>query len=144
MPTPEVYLRQIARLTADGLEPEQIRAVTDLDVTFIRRLQGEDTFLPALREFSEDAAKLWAESKSLEHARKRVKLAARADAPEHYQMLRDLVRDQKNDLKTLERANLLRDMIKFSGAVDEAMDEEVVSLTPSHLAIIQETLREVG
>lgn len=136
-------LLNIAKLTAEGLEPEQIRARTDLDVSFIRRVQAHPSFVETLREVSTDAADLWEEAQSARFARRRVKAAAREDAPEHYQMLRDLVRTSA-ELKDTEKAGILRDLIKFSGAVDEQVEEETIVLASSQLALIQETLREVS
>lgn len=144
VPSPgSAMLLNIAKLTAEGLEPEQIRARTDLDVSFIRRVQAHPSFVETLREVSTDAADLWEEAQSARFARRRVKAAAREDAPEHYQMLRDLVRTSA-ELKDTEKAGILRDLIKFSGAVDEQVEEETIVLASSQLALIQETLREVS
>ena len=134
-------LTLIAELTAEGLAPEEIRSRTDVDVSFIRRVQALDEFPEALKAISETAWELWQEEASQKFARRRVKLAAREDAPEHYQMLRDLVRTS-NELKDSDKAQILRELIKFSGAVDERVEEETISLVPTQLAILQEALFE--
>lgn len=139
---PQVLLRQIAELTAEGLEPEQIRSRTDLDVSFIRRVQALEEFEVELERISPEAAQLWREAKASSHAKRRVKLAAREDAPAHYQMLRDLVRTS-NSMRDTEKANFLIQMIKFSGAVDEHVEEETVHMAPSQLALIQQALEEL-
>ena len=135
------FLQIIASLTAEGLEPEEIRSRTDLDVSYIRRVQALDTFPEALRAESEAAFELWTEAQTHKLAKRRVKMAAREDAPEHYQMLRDLVRESA-ELKDSEKASLLERMIKFSGAVDETVEEETIHLSPTQMAILQETLLE--
>lgn len=143
MLTPDVraHVENIARLTAKGMEPEQIRQVTDLDVIFIRRIQALDEFEPALRKASPEAATLWQESKSSEQARKRVKIAAREDAPEHYQMARDIVR-QGAGLSEKDRLQALFKLLDISGVADETVEEETIALAPSQLALIADTLKE--
>lgn len=136
-------LEEIAKLTAKGYEPEQIRHVTDLDVVYIRRIQARQEFEDALRAFSPEAAKLWEESQRSSQARKRVKIAAREDAPEHYQMARDIVRNS-GSLSDKDKVGYLIKLLEFSGAVDETVEEEVISLAPSQLSLIQETLRELN
>ena len=135
------YEEVIARLTAEGLDPAQIRARTDLDVSFIRRVQDSPDFEPVLRSINPKAADLWAEAQSEERARRRVKQQAREDAPKHYEMLKRLA--ESGDLKDSERAGILRDLIKFSGAVDEHIDEEIVILNAPQLALFEETFGEL-
>ena len=139
----DALLKLIAELTAEGLGPEEIRSRTDVDVSFIRRVQALDEFPAALKAVSETAHELWQEAQSQHFARRRVKLAAREDAPEHYQMLRDLVRTS-GELKDTEKAAILRELIKFSGAVDEKVEEETIQLVPTQLAILQEALFETS
>ena len=149
MPSPSLStadiarLEEIAKLTAKGYEPEQIRHVTDLDVVYIRRIQAREEFEPALRAVSPEAAQLWEESQRSSQARKRVKIAAREDAPEHYQMARDILRTS-TALSDKDKLGYLIKMLEFSGAVDETVEEEVISLAPSQLSLIQETLRELA
>ena len=137
------FLRVIASLTAEGLEPEEIRSRTDLDVSYIRRVQALDEFDEALREVSPSAHELWTEAKSHRFAKRRVKMAAREDAPEHYQMLRDIVRTSK-ELSDQDKARILEKLIQFSGAVDEQVEEETIHLSPTQLAAVQETIRELS
>jgi hypothetical protein len=139
----KAHIEQIAKLTARGLEPEQIRHITDLDVSFIRKIQADDAFEPALRALSPESADLWKESQTSVQARKRVKIAAREDAPEHYARARDIVRNSR-DLSDKDRVTYLLKLLDFSGAADETVEEEVITLAPSQLALIQETLREVN
>ena len=136
------YIEEIAKLTARGMEPEQIRQVTDLDLTTIRRVQALEEFLPELARVSPDAARLWEESQAASMARKRVKLQAREDAPEHYQMARDIVRTSKG-LSDQNKLAALFKLLDFSGASDETVEEETIALSPSQLALINATLKEI-
>ena len=138
----KAHVEEIAKLTARGLEPEQIRQITDLDVIFIRKIQALDDFEPALRAISPGAATLWQEAQLSTQARKRVKIAAREDAPEHYRRARDIVRDSEQ-LSDKDRVTYLLKLLEFSGAADETVEEEVITLAPSQLALVQETLKEV-
>jgi len=142
-PLPKSILQRIARLTAEGLDPEQIRSQTDLDVSFIRKVQALDEFSEALREENPAAHDLWQEAMAQQHAKRRVKAAAREDAPEHYEMLKDLVRTSR-ELRDTEKARILENLLKFSGAVDEHVEEETVYLSPTQLAILQETQVELA
>lgn len=141
-PSLRTYIQEIAKLTARGLEPEQIRQTTDLDLSVIRKAQADEAFEPALRAISPEAADLWNETQTAIISRKRVKIAAREDAPEHYRMIRDIVRE--GNLNDRDKLQALLKLLDFSGAADENVEDEQISLSPSQLALITETLRELN
>jgi hypothetical protein len=72
-----------------------------------------------------------------------VKIAAREDAPEHYARARDIVRDSR-DLSDKDKVTFLLKLLEFSGAADETVEEEVITLAPTQETLIAETLREVA
>jgi len=139
----QVYLEEIARLTSNGLNPQQIAIKADLDEATVRRLMALPEFEAIFSHFDPSAYKTWRETRDSESLRQAVISQAREDAPEHYRMLRELVRTS-TQLRDAERAVIIEKLIKFSGDIGEGAEHETVSLSQAQLANIHETLNETA
>src|SRR3990172_10131839 len=140
METPHVFIEEVARLTAKGLEIEDIARQADLDLTTVRQIQAHPDFDKFFEQIDPDGFAVWRQAREDQIARQRVMSMAREDAPEHYRMLRELARN--GDMKDAERASLLERLVKIAGVIQET-GEEIVRMSPAQLQLLAESLNEI-
>jgi len=139
----QVLLEEIAKLLAQGLALEHVAIQADMDEATVSRLIAHDAFPAVFKSLAPGAYERWHEAKEADIAQRRVKAMAQEDAPEHYRMLRAIVREEGHKFHAVERARVLESLIKMSGVIKEDSTVEVVELSPGQLDNIGQTDREV-
>ena len=141
-----LYVEEIARLVAQGLDIEAIAIKINLDIPFIHQCIADSQFDECFQAIDGDKFTAWKDQKTREAQTKRVKEMAQMDAVKHYEMLRDIAQDRKANLDDKDRATILERLIKMSGVVDSDAVHEVVTLNPDQIhninAAWNETLDE--
>lgn len=130
-------LEIIARLFSEGYDFENVARRADLDVPELSHIISTIEFESIFNTIDPEAYAVWKQARASELSKRKVIAAAREDAPEHYQMLRDIVRDPKSGLRPPERAAYLKELIKMSKVLDNPDTDETVSMAPVQLEAMQ-------
>lgn len=137
-----VYLEEIAKCMAQGMDPAHIPGKTNLDPAFVRSCMVDPEFDLLLEKMSPEAYELWQQSKESDIARGRVKTQANEDAPAYYKELKDITMDPDSNLLPREKSSNLVHLINMSDAVKKETAVEHVVLSPTQLNNVLEALRE--
>lgn len=138
----QLFLEEIVRLTAQGLEPPRIARDLDLDLNAVTGLMALPQFNEIFELLDPEKHKTWTSVRMAQLANQRVRTLARNDAVDHYTMLRELVRSTV-DMRDETRASILERLIKMSGLLDQEVEEEVVHLAPNQIANINQAYADV-
>ena len=113
-----------------------------MDEATVSNLIANEAFDAVFKAIDSKAHAKWLDRKQEEVSQRRVKSMAQEDAPEHYRMLRRLVRERASQMTPSDNARILTDLIKMSGALKEDSAREVVELSPGQLDWLLEGDRE--
>jgi len=129
----QILLEEVAKLLSKGLSLEHVAIQADMDEETVARLVSHDAFDGIFASIAPQAHKRWREARQEDLSQRRVKVMAQEDAPEHYKMLRRLVRESAASLSPDSKARILTDLIKMSGALKDESERRVVELSPGQL-----------